>query len=173
VKDHSILEALSASLDDQQDRHLGSASSASEAKHFNETQHFSAVYEGKARRIAKITDTRTHQRMEQALVEWTDGTTAWIGIHDLSSAAQDHVRERMQQELGVLEEQDAKSESKTRKRYRKSISQHASYKQRGKKQHERKKRQKKKEADELDGKLSMPTCASVVKFIFRRDVGQC
>src|SRR6478752_308070 len=33
VKDHSILEALSASLDDQEDTHVGPASSAYEAKH--------------------------------------------------------------------------------------------------------------------------------------------
>jgi hypothetical protein len=79
----------------------------------------------------------------------------------------------MQQELGVLEEVDAKSESKSRKRSRQSISQNASYIQRGKKQQERKKRQKKKEAEELDANISMPTCVSVVKFIFRRDVGQC
>ena len=72
MKDHSILEALSASLDDQQDRHLGSASSASEATHFNATQHFSAFYEGKARQIAQITDTRIHQRMEH----WCNGQTA-------------------------------------------------------------------------------------------------
>ena len=96
--------------------------------------------------------------MEQALVQWTDGSTAWIGIQDLSSAAQDHVRARLQQELGVLEEVDAKSEFKSRKRCRKSISQNASFIQRGKKQQERKKRQKKKEADELDAKISMPTC---------------
>src|SRR5687767_12795189 len=95
VKDHSILEALSASLDEKEDRQSGTAA-ASGANHFNEPQHFSALYEGKAKRIAQILHTRIHQRMEQAMVEWTDGSTAWIGIHDLSSAAQDHVRARMQ-----------------------------------------------------------------------------
>lgn len=91
--------------------------------------------------------------MEQALVEWTDGSTAWIGIQDLSSETQDHVRVRMQDELGVLEEEDEKSESERKKRKRRrSVSQAANAQSRD----ERKKRQKKKESEELDAKISMP-----------------
>ena len=101
VKDHSILEALSASLDEKEDRQSGPRRSASEAKHFNEAQQFSAVYEGKARRIAQIIDTRIHQRMEQALVEWTDGTHGMDWHSRFERRAQDHVRARMQDELGV------------------------------------------------------------------------
>jgi hypothetical protein len=113
--------------------------------------------------------------MEQALVEWTNGTTAWVGIHDLSSAAQDYVRARMQDELGVLEEEDQKSESSRRKRQRKQIlSQDATYKARAKGKEKRSKRQKKKEAEELDAKISMPTCVCLsCSQMCRRDVGQC
>jgi hypothetical protein len=171
VKDHSILEALSVSLDEKDDRHSRTVGVASGAKHFNEAQHFSALHGGKAKRVAQIIDTRLHQRMEQALVEWTDGSTAWIGIQDLSSKAQDHVRMRMQDELGVLEEEDEKSESERKKRKRRRpVSQAAKAQSRD----ERKKRQKKKEAEELDAKISMPTCVCLsCSQMCRRDVGQC
>jgi hypothetical protein len=153
VKDHSILDALSASLDDQEDTHVP-ASSLYDAKH-DEAQHFSAVYEGKARRIAKITDTRIHQHMEQGWVEWMDGSTAWIGIQDFSSAAQEHVRVRLHGELEMEEGEDSEgcSESKRRKRRRKEIpSQNTANKAKEKR---RNKRHKNKEAEELDAKISM------------------
>jgi len=153
VKDHSILEALSASLDDQEDTHVGPASSAYEAKHY-EAHLFSAVYEGKARRIAKITDTRIHQHIEQGLVEWMDGSAAWIGIQDFSSAAQEHVRVRLHGELEMEEGEDSEgcSESKRRKRRRKEIpSQNTANKAKEKR---RNKRHKNKEAEELDAKIS-------------------
>jgi len=92
VKDHSILEALCGSLDEKEDRPSGGAGSGvvdakhrqsgaarssdssahADSKHFIE-ERFSAVYKGKARRIAEIKDTRMHQRVEQAFVEWQDG----------------------------------------------------------------------------------------------------
>ena len=157
VKDHSILEALSASLDDQEDTHVGPASSAYEAKHY-EAHHFSAVYEGKARRIAKITDTRIHQHMEQGLVEWMDGSTTWIGIQEFSSAAQNHVRARLHGELEMDEEEDSeggRSESKRRKRRRKEIpSQYEAKEARAKRKERRNKRHKTKETKQLDTKLS-------------------
>jgi len=129
VKDHSILEALCGSQDEKEDRPSGGAgsgvvdakhrqsgaarSSASSAdadsKHFIE-EHFSAVYKGKARRIAEIKDTRMHQRVEQAFVEWQDGSTAWVGIQDLSSEAQQHVRLRIHGTLDSDSEQEQSGE---------------------------------------------------------------
>ena len=161
MKDHSILDALSASLDDQEDTH---ASCSNDAKHISGT--FSAVYEGKARRIAKITDTRIHQHMEQGLVEWMDGSTAWIGIQDFSSAAQEHVRVRLHGELEMEEEEDSeggRSESKRRKRRRKEIpSQNAANKAKAKDKERHNKRHKKKEAQELDAKISMSLCCQLL-----------
>ena len=129
------------------------------------------LYEGKARRIAQIIDTRIHQRMEQALVEWTDGSTAWIGIQDLSSEAQDHVRARMHGELGVREEEDEQDENvrtqQTKTRRKTCFAKSQRYKQtRKRSKNERKKRQKKKEAEELDAKISMSRVMSVVNTAF-------
>jgi hypothetical protein len=83
-------------LDDKEDSQSGALA---EAKSSTEAEPFSAVFQGKAQRIADIKDTRMHQRWEQALVEWKDRSTAWVGIHDLNSAAQQYVRLRMHGKL--------------------------------------------------------------------------
>jgi hypothetical protein len=57
VKDQSILEALSASLDDKEDSQSGALA---QAKSSTDAEHFSAVFQGKAKRIAEIKDTRMH-----------------------------------------------------------------------------------------------------------------
>jgi hypothetical protein len=95
-------EALAASLDDEEDKDSG----AGFAQRLDEKQQFSAVFEGKARRIAKIMDTRVHQRMEQAQVQWLDSTTAWVGVQDLSGLTQQHVRSLMHGEEDSEDEKD-------------------------------------------------------------------
>jgi len=182
VKDHSILEALCGSQDEKEDRPSGGAgsgvvdakhrqsgaarSSASSAdadsKHFIE-EHFSAVYKGKARRIAEIKDTRMHQRVEQAFVEWQDGSTAWVGIQDLSSEAQQHVRLRIHGTLDSDSEQEQSGEEnvlsnrKTRKRRRKAlgrVGQSGSYQKRREERKKRDKKKQKKESEELNAQIS-------------------
>ena len=162
MNDHSVLEALAASLDEREEGQSHAAASASDGKDFSEAQHFSAVYKGKAKRIAQITDTRMHQRAEQALVQWTDGTTAWIGIQDLSSAAQEHVRNRMHGSLDSDDEKDKREQQqddseddgeskRTSRKRRRKIGQSTKYNKRNER---REKRQKKKQEKELDAKIS-------------------
>jgi hypothetical protein len=194
VKDHSILEALCGSLDEKEDRPSGGAgsgvvdakhrqsgadSSASDSKHL---ERFSAVYKGKARRIAEIKDTRMHQRVEQAFVEWQDGTTAWVGIQDLSSEAQQHVRLRMYGKLDSDSDQEQSGEEnvlsnrKTRKRRRKAlgrVGQSSSYQKRREERDKRDKKRKKKQSEELDAQISMARVLHLLTVNFRRDVGRC
>lgn len=161
MKDHSVLEALAASLDDEEDKDSG----AGFAQRFDEKQQFSAVFEGKARRIAKIMDTRVHQRMEQAQVQWLDSTTAWVGVQDLSGLTQQHVRSLMHGEEDSEDEKDIDEQenvnSKKRKRRRKSITQNGARDKKLKRKEQRKKRQKQKEAEELDAKISMCVCCAM------------
>jgi hypothetical protein len=148
---------------DEEDSQSGALA---EAKSSTNAEHFSAVFQGKAKRIAEIKDTRMHHRLEQALVEWKDGSTAWVGIHDLNSAAQQHVRLRMhgkldsdndeEEEREDAEEENVLSKPKKRKRRRRALqTQNAASGQKVQDRRTREKRQKLKECEELDAKISM------------------
>jgi hypothetical protein len=70
---------------------------------------FSAVYEGKPRRIRQIVNVEQQARVDGATVELDDGETVWLAISDLNSAAQNHVRNII---AGIDENEDAEMESK-------------------------------------------------------------
>jgi hypothetical protein len=147
-------------LDDKEDSQSGALA---EAKSSTEAEPFSAVFQGKAQRIADIKDTRMHQRWEQTLVEWKDRSTAWVGIHDLNSAAQQYVRLRMHGKLDSdneeqdreAEEENVLSKPKKRKRRRRALqTQNAASRQRLQERKRQGKRQKLKECEEVDAKIS-------------------
>ena len=108
-------------------------------------------------------------------MEWKDGTTAWVGIHDLSSAAQQHVRLRMHGKLDSDNER-----TKKKKMRRKSLIQaprnanaaakdsnaKCSVQRRRETQERAQEEQKKKESEELDAKISMSLRVSVVNSEF-------